>query len=67
MRAMNMRKNGLRIDIVLRDPVSGRVYKKKDTMVNDGIKDMYTFIAMKYQSEKKRQATAIKKEMQSGH
>lgn len=59
-----MRKNGLRIDIVLRDPVTGKVYKKKNSPMDSGVKDMYSFVAMKYQGEKKRQAEVIKKEMQ---
>lgn len=58
-----MRKDGLRVDIVLRDPVSGRVYKKKNSSIENGVKDMYSFIAMKYRQEKKRTAEAINNDM----
>lgn len=54
----------LRIDIVLRDPVTGRIYKKKNSPMDCGVKDMYSFVAMKYQGEKKRQQAIIKKDIQ---
>lgn len=58
-----MRKDGLRVDIVIRDPISGKVYKKRDSPIESGVKDMYSFIAVKYQGEKKRVATAINNDM----
>lgn len=58
-----MRTNGLRVDIVIRDPISGKVYKKRDSPIENGIKDMYSFIATKYQGEKKRTATVINNDM----
>ncbi len=54
----------LRIDIVLRDPVTGRIYKKKNSPMDCGVKDMYSFVAMKYQGEKKRQQAIINRDMQ---
>lgn len=58
-----MRK-GLRIDIVLRDPIGGKVYKRKNAPIDAGVKDMYSFIDAKYRGEKKRTAAIIKKDMQ---
>ena len=58
-----MAKNGLRIDIVVRDPVSGKVYRKKNSPVDIGVSDMYSFITLKYRQEKKRTTEAINNDM----
>ena len=42
------RSDGLRVDITVRDPLSGKIYQQRDAELVRGVQEMFTYIADKY-------------------
>lgn len=45
------RSDGLRVDITVRDPLSGKIYRKRDAELVAGVQAMFDYIEVKYKRE----------------
>ena len=45
------RSDGLRVDITVRDPLSGKIYRKRDVELVAGVQAMFDYIEVKYKRE----------------
>jgi len=45
------RSDGLRVDIVVRDPLSGKIYQKRDAELVIGVQAMFAYIESKYKRD----------------
>lgn len=45
------RSDGLRVDIIVRDPLSGKIYQKRDAELVSGVQAMFDYIEVKYKRE----------------
>jgi len=45
------RSDGLRVDITVRDPLSGKIYQERDARLVQGVRHMFSYIEEKYKHE----------------
>lgn len=45
------RNDGLRVDITVRDPLSGKIYQERDAKLVEGVQAMFDYIEVKYKRE----------------
>lgn len=45
------RSDGLRVDIIVRDPLSGKIYQQRDAALVQGVQAMFEYIEIKYKRE----------------
>ncbi len=45
------RSDGLRVDITVRDPLSGKIYQQRDAKLVAGVQEMFEYIEIKYKRE----------------